>query len=252
MSQITDLMGLAKLANSKLVNKTYDDLLAEAMREGGQAFVDTVKALRLFTAPIQFLALGQERLTAFLQRARDKVPEERQQEAAPSIAGPVMIALRFMEDDNILTEMYINLLARAIDKERSNEDHPAYVKIIEQLSPDEALFLAKFKDMAAFAGKTEDAWWAGEHPTSQCHMYHTIMDDDYVLATPKELIITHIDHLLALGVLHWRLTGAVPSIAPFAKEGGKLGTECMQYHAVLSPFGKSFVRACIPGDCAVE
>ena len=49
--------------------------------------------------------------------------------------------LRFMEDENPLTELYLNLLARAIDKERCNEAHPAFIKIIEQMSPDEAMVL---------------------------------------------------------------------------------------------------------------
>jgi len=30
-----DIFGLAKLADSKLVNKSYDDLLAATMQEGG-------------------------------------------------------------------------------------------------------------------------------------------------------------------------------------------------------------------------
>ena len=46
-----------------------------------------------------------------------------------------------MEDDNPLTELYLNLLARAIDKERCDEAHPAFVTIIEQMSPDEAMVM---------------------------------------------------------------------------------------------------------------
>ena len=140
-----DLTGLGKVAESvakigdtQLVNKAYDDLLADAMRVGGQMLVDTIKAFRLFTAPIQLLAVAQDRLAAFCDQVRAKVPEDRQQEAAPSIALPVLMDLRFMEDDNPLTELYLNLLARAIDKERCNEVHPAFVKIIEQMSSDEA------------------------------------------------------------------------------------------------------------------
>ena len=135
---------LVKLADSKLVVKAYDDLLADAMRVGGHTLADTVKAFRLFTAPIQLLAVAQDRLAAFCDRVRAKVPEDRQQEAAPSIALPILMDLRFMEDDNPLTELYLNLLARAIDKKRCNEAHPAFVKIIEQMSSDEAMVMWQF------------------------------------------------------------------------------------------------------------
>ena len=38
-----------------------------------------------------------------------------------------------MEDDNYLTDLYLSLLQRVIDKERINEPHPAFFRIIEQL-----------------------------------------------------------------------------------------------------------------------
>jgi hypothetical protein len=37
--------------------------------------------------------------------------------------------------------MYLNLLAKAIDKDQSSKAHPAFVKVIGQLSPDEALLI---------------------------------------------------------------------------------------------------------------
>ena len=89
---------MAKIGDSQLANKAYDDLAASPMREGGKALTDLVKAFRLFLAPIQLLAVAQDRLAAFCDRVRAKVPEDRQQEAAPSIALPILMDLRFMED----------------------------------------------------------------------------------------------------------------------------------------------------------
>ena len=56
-----DLTGLGKLADSKVVTATYDDLLGKAAKEGGKALEDVVKAFRLFTAPLQLLAVAQDR-----------------------------------------------------------------------------------------------------------------------------------------------------------------------------------------------
>src|SRR5208337_3598331 len=96
-----------------------------------------------------------------------KVPEDRQQEAAPSIAIPILMDLRFMEDDNPLTELYLNLLARAIDKERCNEAHPAFAKIIGQMSPDEAMVMYVMRDaqvrldFGKIAGQKPVFTWGG-------------------------------------------------------------------------------------------
>ncbi len=104
---VGDLVGLGKVANSKLVQNVYADLnKAGATEQGAKLAADTIKALRLFTAPLQLLALGQDLLEKRLERVRNKVPEERQIEAHPQIAGPILQNLRFMVDGDILTEMY--------------------------------------------------------------------------------------------------------------------------------------------------
>ena len=56
---VGDLVGLGKVANSKLVQSVYADISkAGATEQGAKLATDTIKALRLFTAPIQLLALG--------------------------------------------------------------------------------------------------------------------------------------------------------------------------------------------------
>jgi hypothetical protein len=202
-----DLTGLgkvaesvAKLGDSKLPNKAYDDLLSAAMKEGGKALVDAVKAFRLFLAPIQLLAAAQDRLAVFCERVRAKVPEDQQQEAAPSIALPVLMDLRFMEDDNPLTELYLNLLARAIDKDRYDEAHPAFVKIIEQLSPDEAMVVYVLRS------RNVNIWFAqGEEPTIIVSGYTRISRTDFpdnTIADPAKLWM-YLERLEALTCSCW-------------------------------------------------
>jgi hypothetical protein len=72
---------------------------------------------------------------------REEVPEERQIEAQPSVAVPILLALRYMEDDNPVTELFLNLLRRVIDRDLVHQVHSAFPKIIEQLSPDEAMIV---------------------------------------------------------------------------------------------------------------
>lgn len=210
---------VAKIVESEVVNKAYDDLAASPLREGGKFLTDLAKSFRLFTAPIQLLAVAQDRLAAFCDRVRAKVPEDRQQEAAPSIALPVLMDLRFMEDENPLTELYLNLLARAIDKERCNEAHPAFVKIIEQLSPDEAMVLWHFRQTEHW-NLTEYEGCDAEFPTG-------------TLAEPRKLQ-SYIEHLKALSLLK----------VLFIKLDGK-------HNIRLTKFGKQFIQACVPENLDV-
>ena len=213
---------MAKIADSQLAIKAYDDLLADAMKEGGKALAEVIEGLRLFTTPFQFLTFWRERLMARLEKARAKVPEDRQQEAAPSIALPILMDLRFMEDENPLTELFLNLLARAIDKERCNEAHPAYVKIIEQLSPDEAMVMYWFRQNKSLPTPVSPGLTYYE-TCIPCVMH------------PKDTQ-THLTHLLSLGLLR--------KYQKQFRAPGDVSEDSM----LLSRFGRGFVKACIPED----
>jgi hypothetical protein len=232
----TVVESVAKIADSQLAIKAYDDLLADAMKEGGKALADVIKGLRLFTTPFQFLALWQDRLMARLERARAKVPEDRQQEAAPSIALPILMDLRFMEDENPLSELYLNLLARAIDKERCNEAHPAFVKIIEQMSPDEAMVMWQFReqDRWLMPPPIERGVWEGYFPI-------------LLLASP-EGFWSSVEHLESLNLLRLPQTKLEPDGATFMLEPITKVVQREEYHIEVTKFGKWFVRACIPAD----
>ncbi len=240
-----DLTGLgkiaesvAKLAESELAIKAYDDLLADAMKEGGKTLADTVKAFRLFTAPIQLLALAQDRLASFCEKVRSKVPEDRQQEAAPSIALPILMDLRFMEDDNPLTELYLNLLARAIDKERCSEAHPAFVKIIEQMSPDEAMVMYVLRDRSI-----KICFAKGNEPSIIVAGYTRISETDFPasrIASPTNLWM-YLKRLEALTLLtHTYGVGSIDALRHHSPHKNHT------YH--LTDFGRLFVDACIPED----
>jgi hypothetical protein len=76
------------------------------MREFGGLTKDALKTFRLFTAPLQLAAAYQDRFAAFCDRVRAKVPPERQREAPPEIAAPVMRAFATTSDDSPLMSMF--------------------------------------------------------------------------------------------------------------------------------------------------
>lgn len=240
-----DLTGLgkvaesvAKLADTQLANKAYDDLATGPMREGGKGLTDFIKAFRLFLAPIQLLAVAQDRLAAFCDRVRARVPEDRQQEAAPSIALPILMDLRFMEDENLLTELYLNLLARAIDKERCNEAHPAFVKIIEQMSPDEAMIMYRFRGRGR---------WPMPPPIERGVFSGCLPIES--LSCPKNFYL-YAEHLESLNLL--RLPTKHIELEGTSFWGDFVGRpkiiERRDDDIEITNFGKQFVAACIPED----
>ncbi|HEX8376239.1 MAG TPA: Abi-alpha family protein, partial [Pedobacter sp.] len=136
-----DLEKIANIFGAETVKKIYDDGLSKSVQQLGDTSADIIKALRLFTAPFQLLATYQERLTRHLNKVAEAVPEEKQIEAPPSISGPIIERLKYLEDGNPMTSLFLNLLTRAIDKDRINEAHPGFIHVIDQLSSDEATLL---------------------------------------------------------------------------------------------------------------
>jgi Abortive infection alpha len=59
-----------------------------------------------------------------------------------SIAGPVLQALAFSHEETDLKEMYLHLLAFAMDGRVSEAAHPAFIEVVRQLSSEEAQYLS--------------------------------------------------------------------------------------------------------------
>lgn len=245
-------MNIEKFSNilgADTVKKVYEDGLSLPVQESGKAITDLVKALRLFTAPIQFLAAYQDRLTKYLDRVREGVPEERQMEAPPSISGPIIERLKYLEEDNYLTDLYISLLQKAIDKEKIQEAHPAFYHIIDQLSPDEAMILFIISEGPIKYDYTMDLL-TNENGKDYFADRKVIID-----TTPKEKLtfIEHFDmyisHLESLNLVTWPVLSQDPiwedDNKPYkSKQIGSYEKSQIQ----LTKFGDLFVKACIPRD----
>lgn len=116
-------------------------LLPKTVQQIDNFGADILKTVRLLTAPIQYAGAWQDRLDGHLEKAIRNVPEERRIAPVESISAPIVEKLRFQPHDDPITELYVNLLSRAMDGERVGEAHPAFFTVITQLAPDELLFL---------------------------------------------------------------------------------------------------------------
>lgn len=239
-----DLTGLGKLADSKLANQIYEDGGAKATNEAGKALEDIVKSFRLFMAPIQLMSVAQDRLAAYCDRIRSEVPRDRQIEAAPSVAGPILLELRFLEEENPITELYLNLLKSAIDRDRVDDVHPSYVKIIGHLSPDEAMILHHLKshEIELIEYRLFKSFSGDEINDRQLH---SIAQSNYPvpqLATSKRLSM-FLQHLEFLNLVFYGYGLPINQREfPILKDG-EIPTKGV---AKLTDFGQLFVSTCEP------
>jgi hypothetical protein len=182
------------------------------------------KTLHLFLAPLQLAAAYQDRLAKMLDKVRREVPPERHTQAPPELAGPVLLNLRFIGDDNILKDLYLNLLTRAIDKDRQKEAHPGFVKIIEQLSPEEGDFLLRVVEVGEYVNTQRER-----------HEEPYPLTDAFPHLTYEE-ISNFSERLWSLGI------GQIL----VSREGWSTG------QISFTAFGEAFIKACVPRNILLE
>jgi len=226
-----DLEKLANIVGAETIKKIYEDGFSGSVQELGKMLTDFIKAARLFTVPFQLAASQQDRFTKYFEKVRNSVPEENQMEAPGFISGPIIERLKYLEESNYLTDLYLNLLSRAIDKERINEAHPAFYHIIDQLSPDEAYLLFKLRDKEIIVTTTEY-----ENPQ------RLIVEADFSLEefTFPENFQMYYSHLESLNLIDCLFE-------PVQHVGIENNLTILTCYGKIeaSRFGKLFIKACI-------
>ena len=217
---------IADVFDSKTAQKIYDDGFSTPVKEGGKMLTDGVKTLRLFGALLQLTAAFQDRLEGWIDRVVRKIPEERLQPVPARLGGPVIQELQYLDDGDVITEMYLHLLKKAMDKETEDVAHPAFAKIIGFLSPDEVLMLHLLgqrnfeQHVLAYSNRTmNERIILQEFPVKD-------------LAYPNNFN-TYISHLTSLDLIDFP-----------GHERNDLYIFCLQ----LTEFGRMFVTACRPGE----
>ena len=231
-------MGWLEVVGKNLLDgKVYDDLLHPAAQELGDVAASTLKAARFVIAPIDYLAAQQDRFKVFLERVANKVPEEQLIPAAPQITGPILEHLRYLDADSVIAEMFVNLLARAVDKQRVGEAHPAFVNIVSQLSPDEAVII---KNLANNYWITAIKFPSHKHNPIERISFQLKDDLRNQLVYPDNFSM-YMDHLHSLNLGQWHYQDRSPDM----QERLHKLIQSFNGEFKLSDFGQLFSRACI-------
>lgn len=266
--------GLVALENvlktyPELLNKLYSDGVSSTVREVGGAATDLVKAARLITAPLQYMAHMQGRLEHYFREVEKSIPKDKQVTPPPTLLLPILEKLKFQCDSDLLTTLYVELLKRACDKDRVNEAHPAFINIIPQLSSDEAIFVYHLACKGRYSGKYFLSEQKGSLNKLMNHLAANNLDqpasskNGFTLRSsavvknlfPLESLVEsrYIDlyasHLKSLNIIEQHNSPGIVSLYLDANDisSGRLHKKTLVLYK-LTLFGELFAKACIPND----
>jgi hypothetical protein len=229
------------------VDKVYGDALQGTAKEIGKAGTDVARVARLLLAPVQLLAAYQVRFERFCERLANKVPEERRVEISSRVSGPVLEALRYIDEQDIVAEYMLNLLAAAMDSARSGDVHPGFSTIVAGLAPDEALILFHLKKVSFQRHFTRELFHGPPKKWGPA-VFQLNESPSHLLSQPQHLEI-YMSRLYFLGLAHVIDQQQEPIVEPPDSSTPNLQTGLRVKDKVeLTEFGKLFVNACVPDE----
>ena len=137
----------------QVLGKAGDDSNAKAAAgELGKSALTITKTINNALLPLAALNYGIEKARKYfnekfaidLSEKTSAIPPENIVEPKSSIAGPALQGLAFSYEEPNLKEMYLNLLASAMDGRIAENVHPAFVQVIQQLTSEEAQLLLNY------------------------------------------------------------------------------------------------------------
>jgi len=120
-----------------------------AGQELGKTALTLTKTINVFLLPLAALNFGIEKAKAYftddfqreLSKKTEGIPVDQLVAPKPSVVGPALQGLAFSHEESNLKDLYLNLIASAMDGRVADKAHPAFVEIIRQLTSEEAKLL---------------------------------------------------------------------------------------------------------------
>jgi len=205
LSDHTQLKQISDAANSVLAHTTvYQDAIQPVAKEIGKSLQTVGGLVNLALEPVRGMVYGYDLIKARLnRRLEDKLRGTKKENIIQpplNVVGPLVQQYRYVESDKELSDMFVNLLANAMDKEHVKKAHPSFVNIISALSPDEAK-LIKFMRSETILPKIDiNVQLVGKPGTVLLYANFTIFGEKSHLAYP-DLTPSYIGNLIRLGLI---------------------------------------------------
>lgn len=206
------------------------------------------KAVAMALSPLSAAVWGYEQFCDWLQASLTArmagMPPTQVTSPPGHIAGPLLLHLRFLQPEEILRELFAGLLACAMDSQRQREVHPAFVSVLQQLSPDEAMLLTYLSKAPS--------WSISDHWKERKRNNEPSLEKQFTLVCrtaavrAEDQVEAYMNNLIRLGIFMLREL-STPQLEPAgSNEDGDWGAHLSEgYFRELSftSFGVSFLSA---------
>jgi hypothetical protein len=250
-----------------LLPEIYGDLLKPGVKQAGIALETVIGLGNTLLWPFALAnARAKIALEKNLEKYREEIkhlPEEKVAPVLPEIGVPILEKLSYVTDEE-LSDLYVNLLAKASCVDTVQFAHPAFANIINNLSPDEALLLKELDRRGRDSIPYISARWIRKEPREYIEFAEmlTKLEEVVLLAFPKNLF-AYFSNLDGLGIVRIERTALarmdaayrelqefyLPYFEKYMKENivdpKNFGSETEYGRIELTPFGKLFLDSCL-------
>jgi abortive infection alpha-like protein len=239
-----DPIVIAKALDTRVAEKAYDDGISTPLKEVSGFVTDVFKTIRLVLFPVQLAAFCQDKFKEILTASAEKVSPENRILPPSSILVPILNHLSYIEDGNILADLFQSLLSKAMDKTRNSEVHPAFITTINQLSQDEAFLLLELKYNKFKFIRLSDL------DSERNKFYnHKIIDNEFplnklIFPDNFQMYLSHLEKLDLIFV-HDKESELIFNLDKDSVVSGQKGAK-ETYTIGFTEFGDLFVKACLP------
>ncbi len=187
----------------------------------------------------------------------EDTPEEKIVSISPEIGVPIMEKLSYVTDEE-LSNLYVNLLAKASTIDTSQFAHPSFVNVINNLCPDEAIYLQELYKRGALPFITAKLFKNGVNEWNLLGDLLTAIENECKMSFPHNAI-AYLSNFEGLGLIQIRRDiyiiseGLYESLEAFYKPAYKLYPFNEETHTLgfergkieITPFGQLFMKACL-------
>lgn len=242
-AEVVKALGLNELAP-----EVYKDLLQPSIKEVGKNLVVVARAISIALAPLEVSVWGYDKIRSWLSASlASKLATSEPENIQPAplhIAGPAIMNLAFCHDQEELRELYANLLASAMLKDKEPALHPSFVQVIQQLHPDEALILSYLAKVEKLGSWILESIW--EALTSVEKEFEQVCIEAKV--TNIKNSDTYLDNLTRLRILSKELSTET-TFNPHSAYDSQAYADSYKKEThewvVMTSFGIAFINACI-------
>lgn len=244
-----DIVEVAKSLNiGAVIPELYKDAISPAAKEVGKGLQTIARATNIALKPLAGLVWGYEKIEDYLVSALSNKFQNKNVEDIVSpqlhLAGPLVEAFKYTGYQELLREMYVNLLASAMDRTVMDNAHPSFVEVIRQLSPDEARILIHIKqsNKLPIVSRFQLSPWNSSHI-----MYEGLKKEFATVCQGanvelKHLSNTYLDNLIRLKILDF---GHQLDSGTFGARGSPGLGQISEENLFVTSYGCQFIGACI-------